>query len=64
MNVIFISPGFPRNYEYFCAALAENGATVLGIGDEPYDELSGSLKASLTEYYKVGSMENYDEMVR
>lgn len=64
MNVIFISPGFPRNYEYFCAALAENGATVLGIGDEPYDELSDSLKASLTEYYKVGSMENYDEMVR
>ena len=64
MNVIFISPGFPRNYEYFCAALAENGATVLGIGDEPYDELSGSLKASLTEEYKVGSMENYDEMVR
>lgn len=64
MNIIFISPGFPRNYEYFCAALAENGATVLGIGDEPYDELSGSLKASLTEYYKVGSMENYDEMVR
>ena len=64
MNIIFISPGFPRNYEYFCAALAENGATVLGIGDEPYDELSGSLKASLTEYYKFGIMENYDEMVR
>ena len=51
-------------YTSSCAALAENGATVLGIGDEPYDELSGSLKASLTEYYKVGSMENYDEMVR
>jgi hypothetical protein len=37
---------------------------VLGIGDQPYDELSSALKGSLNEYYKVGSLENYDEVYR
>ena len=37
---------------------------VLGIGDQPYDELSGELKASLNEYYKVGSLEDYDAVYR
>ncbi len=64
MNVIFVSPGFPRNYWRFCRALKEDGATVLGIGDERYEELPEELKATLAEYYKVGSIENYDEMVR
>ena len=37
---------------------------MLGIGDQPYDELTEALKASLDEYYKVGSLENYDEVYR
>jgi hypothetical protein len=37
---------------------------VLGIGDTDYDSLSGELKGSLTEYYRVSSLENYDEVVR
>ncbi|MFR0983947.1 MAG: ATP-grasp domain-containing protein, partial [Faecalibacterium sp.] len=37
---------------------------VLGIGDQPYDELKPELKDSLNEYYKVGSLENYDEVYR
>jgi hypothetical protein len=37
---------------------------VLGIGDQPYDELSGELKDSLNEYYKVSTLENYDEVYR
>ena len=41
-----------------------NGANVLGIGDCPHDQLAPELKGALTEYYKVSSMENYDEMVR
>jgi hypothetical protein len=44
--------------------LKENGVNVLGIGDTPYDNLSDALKWALTEYYKVDSMENYDEMYR
>lgn len=34
-NFIFISPGFPGNYENFCMALRADGVNVLGIGDAP-----------------------------
>ncbi len=63
-NFIFISPNFPTNYWQFCRELKNNGLNVLGIGDQPYDELSQELKDSLNEYYKVGSLENYDEVYR
>ena len=63
-NFIFISPHFPTNYENFCVQLHENGVNVFGIGDTPYENLTDSLKAALTEYYKVDSMEDYDQMYR
>ena len=63
-NVVFISPNFPTNYWQFCRELKNNGMNVLGIGDQPYDELGGGLKDSLTEYYKVGSLEDYDQVYR
>ena len=63
-NFVFISPNFPTNYWQFCRELKDNGMNVLGIGDQPYDELLPELKQSLTEYYKVSSMENYDEVYR
>ena len=63
-NFIFLSPNFPTNYWQFCRELRRNGLNVLGIGDQPYDELSPQLKDSLSEYYKVTSLENYDEVYR
>ncbi|MBO4836922.1 MAG: ATP-grasp domain-containing protein [Clostridia bacterium] len=63
-NFIFISPNFPTNYWKFCRELKRNGIRVLGIGDQPYDELVPELWASLDEYYKVSSLENYDEVYR
>ncbi|MGM9662661.1 MAG: acetyl-CoA carboxylase biotin carboxylase subunit family protein [Oscillospiraceae bacterium] len=63
-NVVFISPNFPTNYWQFCRELKNNGMNVLGVGDQPYDQLSGELKGSLNEYYKVSSLENYDEVYR
>ena len=63
-NVIFISPNFPTNYWQFCRELKRNGMNVLGIGDQPYNELRPELKDSLNEYYKVSSLENYDEVYR
>jgi len=63
-NFIFISPGFPGNYENFCMALKTNGMNVLGIGDTPYDSLSPQLKDALTEYYHVDNMKNYEDMFR
>ena len=63
-NFIFISPNFPTNYWRFCRELKQNGLRVLGIGDQPYDQLSPELWGSLDEYYKVSSLENYDEVYR
>lgn len=44
--------------------LKQNGVNVLGIADCPYDSLSTELKNSISGYYKVGSLENYDEVYR
>lgn len=48
----------------FCRELKKNGLNVLGIGDQPYDELKPELKDSLNEYYKVSNLENDDEVYR
>ncbi|MGN0397228.1 MAG: acetyl-CoA carboxylase biotin carboxylase subunit family protein [Candidatus Fimimorpha sp.] len=64
MNFIFISPQFPKTYWNFCDRLKKNGVNVLGIADTPYEELDDRLKNSLTEYYRVYSLENYDEVYR
>ncbi len=64
MNFIFFSPHFPAYNAEFCYHLSLNGVRVLGIGDTPYENLSHKLRASLTEYYRVGDMENDDEVIR
>ena len=64
MNFIFISPQFPHTYWNFCDRLRRNGVNVLGIGDSPYDSLEENLKNALTEYYRVDSLEDYDQVFR
>ena len=61
-NFVFISPNFPDTYWRFCRELKNNGFNVLGIGDCEYFNLTDDLRSSLTEYYKVSSLENYDEV--
>ena len=64
MNFIFISPHFPHTYWNFCDRLKKNGANVLGIGDAPYSSLEEKLKESLTEYYFVDDLGNYEKVFR
>jgi hypothetical protein len=64
MNVVFLSPHFPPHYCRFCRSLKAAGANVLGIGDEPFDNLAQEVRTGLTEYYRVADMHNYDELVR
>ena len=64
MNFIFISPHFPHTYWQFCDRLRRNGINVLGIGDAPYDSMESPLKVALTEYYRVDSLEDYDQVYR
>ena len=64
MNFVYISPHFPKTNWEFCDRLKQNGVTVLGIADVEYNELDEKLKNALTEYYKVSSLENYDEVLK
>lgn len=63
-NFVFLSPNFPETYWMFCRELKNNGMRVLGIGDCPYDMLKQELRDCLQEYYRVSSLENYDEVFR
>ena len=63
-NFVFISPNFPEKYWQFCDELQKNGVRVLGIGDARQEELTQELKRSLTEYYHVSSIADYDQMYR
>lgn len=64
MNCVFLSPHFPPQYHLFCRHLKEAGATALGIGDASYETLSPEIRSSLTEYYRVNRMDDYDELLR
>ncbi|WP_413993539.1 ATP-grasp domain-containing protein [Labrys okinawensis] len=61
---MFFSPHFPVNGAEFCDRLRQAGATVLGIGDAPYEGLSPKLKGALNEYYRIADMENEDQVLR
>ena len=64
MNFVYISPQFPKTNWEFCDRLKKNGVNILGIADIEYDQLDQKLKDNLTEYYKVSSLENYDEVLK
>jgi biotin carboxylase len=64
MNFVFFSPHFPANGADFCDCLKKAGATVLGIGDAPFEVLDAKLKVALSEYYRVADMEDYDPVFR
>ncbi len=64
MNVVFVSPHFPPHMRHFAMRLRDAGATVLGLADEPYDNLHPDLRAALADYYRVDDLERYDDLVR
>jgi len=63
MNLVFLSPHFPPNFENFCLRLRELGGTVLGIADAPWDDLTPQLRHGLSEYYRC-DLNDYDQLVR
>lgn len=64
MNLVFISPHFPPNFYHFVVRLKERGINVLGLGDSDYWGFRDELKDSLTEYYKVSNLKNYEEVLK
>jgi len=64
MNFVFLSPHYPPNYINFSIQLKRMGGNVLGLADEAYHNLPNPLHWALTEYYRVDSLSNYDQLLR
>jgi len=64
MNVVLVEPFFPRNQREFARALAEAGATVIGIGEYPVDGFDDALKGWLHHYEQVPSVTDVAAMTR
>jgi hypothetical protein len=55
-NVLMISPGYPAEMPQFARGLAEVGANVLGVGDQPAAALPELVRHSLSGYLQVKSL--------
>lgn len=58
MNVLIISPGYPADMPEFTRGLAECGARVYGVGDQPAAALPDLVRRSLSEYLQVSNLWN------
>ena len=56
MNVLILSPGYPADMPEFTRGLAECGAQVYGVGDQPIGALPDLVRRSLSEYVQVRSL--------
>jgi len=64
MNVVFVEPFFPANQRQFARALAEAGATVIGIGEYGVEAFDEQLKGWLHHYERVPSVTDVDVLTR
>ncbi len=51
--MVYVEPAFPPTQRHFVRALAEVGATVIGVGERHVDELDDELKGWMTHYHQV-----------
>jgi biotin carboxylase len=59
MKVAFIAPSYPPEQVHFTRGLAEVGATVVGIGNDPKQRLPETVKRALSAYVQVDHL--FDE---
>jgi phosphoribosylaminoimidazole carboxylase (NCAIR synthetase) len=64
MHVVFVEPFFPANQRHFARALAEVGATVIGLGESPPEALDEQLKGWLHHYEQVPSVTDVAAMTQ
>ncbi|MDH3270779.1 MAG: ATP-grasp domain-containing protein [Gemmatimonadota bacterium] len=63
MNVLMFSPGFPREMRYFTRGLAEVGANVIGLGDQPQSALEEPARSSVSMHVQVRSWQDEDAIL-
>ncbi len=55
-RVLFLSPGYPAEMPHFVRGLAEVGAEVLGVGDQPAALLPEPVRRAVSDYLRVRSL--------
>ncbi|MDC3378800.1 ATP-grasp domain-containing protein [Planctomycetota bacterium] len=63
-SVLFLNPAFPAEMPFFTQALAEVGATVVGVGDTPKHMLPPRCRRALSNYIQVRSLFDEDAALR
>src|SRR5438093_11260106 len=63
MNVLMISPGYPAEMPFFTRGLANAGARVIGIGDQPEGALDPMARRHIASYVQVASLWDESAMV-
>lgn len=63
MNILMISPGYPADMPEFTRGLAECGARVIGLGDQPAGALPELARRSLQDHVQVPSLWNTREVI-
>jgi biotin carboxylase len=62
MRVIFIAPSYPAEMALFTRGLAEVGAEVLGVGDQPLQSMDPSVRHHLAGYLQVPRIMDEDDV--
>ncbi|MSP56618.1 MAG: ATP-grasp domain-containing protein [Myxococcales bacterium] len=63
MNVVFLAATYPPEMQQYTRGLAEVGANVYGVGDQPKASLPASLRRHLHDYLQVPRLLDEDDVV-
>jgi biotin carboxylase len=63
VDVLMISPGYPAEMPLFTRGLAEQGAHVIGVGDQPVDALPETARHALSRYVQISSFADEEAAV-
>jgi biotin carboxylase len=63
MDVVFLAPAYPGEMPLFVRGLAEVGAHVIGVGDQPLGQLPEVARRALSQYVQIGSWRDEDAVV-
>ncbi|GMV38298.1 MAG: hypothetical protein AMXMBFR64_00140 [Myxococcales bacterium] len=64
MDVLFLSPGYPSEMPEFVRGLAEVGARVWGVGDQPVGALPDVARRHLSGYVHVPTLADEGDVIR
>ena len=63
-HVLMLSPGFPGDMPHFTHGLAEVGAVVYGLGDQPLGSLPAEAREALSDYRQIRSLWDPEAVVQ